>query len=78
MNIYVICWIILGVVFLSVTVMSIYMNNLLKSAEVAYINAFFVIRMAIALYILVCVLFMLTILLDFLVLSTYLRYCDKL
>ena len=68
----------MGVVFLSVTVMSIYMNNLLKSAEVAYINAFFVIRMAIALYILVCVLFMLTILLDFLVLSTYLRYCDKL
>lgn len=78
MNIYVICWIILGVVFLSVTVMSIYMNNLLKSAKVAYINAFFVIRMAITLYILVCVLFMLTILLDFLVLSTYLRYCDKL
>ena len=79
MIIYMICWIILGVVFLTVTSMSIYMNNLLKkSIIVTIINAFSVIRMATALYILVCVLFTLMILLDLLVLSTYLRYCDKL
>ena len=78
MIIYVTCWGIIAFISPSMTALSLGMNNMMKINEYALEHKFLLMRMAVVMYVFFFLIFLLLNVLDLLILSTYLRYCDEL
>ena len=79
MIIYICCWVAIALISPVMTGLSLYMNkNLFVSIHDLKRNAIKISRMCAALYILFLIVLVLISTLDFLILSTYLTYCDQM